>query len=112
MTIFDVLAGSAARREQSAMDDTWGHLRGNPRRTYRGEVVWAVSEYGGESMIISADLGDLPDSPWLLDALCDLLHENVADGPDAGVYRWTGTYRVRHGFTGSVERVELRDPSV
>jgi hypothetical protein len=75
------------RRAAQVMEATWGHLRPASGR-HDGHVVAARSEFGGERVLLTADFGDVDDSPWLFESLTQLVDE--ADMPEGSVYRFDG----------------------
>lgn len=79
------------RNKQSAYKATWGHLAPERNRTYRGYIVFTISAFG-DMVVIDSDFADLPDSPWLFDAVHDFAFEDEMLIHGA-VYRWTGSLR-------------------
>jgi hypothetical protein len=76
------------RRAAQVFEETWGHLRPTPGR-YVGHIIAARSEYdGGERSLIAADFRNVPDSPWLYEAMYELI--NAAELDEGRVYRFTG----------------------
>lgn len=77
-----------ARRAALVFEDTWGHLRPGSGR-HLGHIVAACSAYdSGERSLITAEFRDVPDSPWLYDAMYALI--NDADMAEGCVYRFMG----------------------
>lgn len=88
------------RKAMQVRQDTWGHLAPKPRRRYKGTILFAESEYGGQGRtIIRTDFEDLPSSPWFYESMCDFIYglEGIEEG---SVYRWTGTYQFLAGRKG------------
>lgn len=95
------------------MEDTWGHLRPQPRRSYKGSILFAVSAYSAFGVsVIDTEFDGLPGSPWFYEDLCDWLNEDERYKLEPGVYRFTGTYRAsanphKHGvFKGATSAVD------
>jgi len=77
---------------------TWGHLAPKKDKEYRGQIVWTISLYEGQNPVpMIVDFGDLPDSPWMYEAVNDLLLDikEVAgcEVEPGNVYRWRGTFK-------------------
>lgn len=79
------------RRRQEVMEDTWGHLAPNPRRTYTGTITFAHACFGAGMVVIDYDFGDLPGSPWLMEDILDFAFTLEAE--EYRIYVWQGTYR-------------------
>lgn len=77
---------------------TWGHLAPRCNKKYTGTIVFSISAYG-DMVVIDADFGDLPDSPWLFEALHEFpfADEGLVHG---AVYRFDGIFR-NYKFEGS-----------
>ncbi len=99
-----------ARRATQVFEETWGHLRPASGR-HRGFIVAARSAYdGGERSLIAADFRDVPDSPWLYEAMYELINE--ADLAEGCVYRFTGELIVRRSacrFEGGWQQVPVAE---
>lgn len=83
-----------ARRATEVCESTWGHLRPGVGR-HPGCIIAACSIYGGERLVVSADFDAVPDSPWLYEAICDLV--NDADLSEGAVHRFNGALLVSGG---------------
>ncbi len=59
MPFIDAMEGS---KKHKAMQDTWGHLYPEPGKTYYGEMLIAVGEYG-DLIIVKSDFPGLEYSP-------------------------------------------------
>lgn len=97
------------RREVETMKDTWGHLRPSSGR-HSGQLIAAVSAYSDNRMLITADFANVEDSPWLYEAMYDLIY--AADLEQFGVYRFTGAVivsRSRIRFDGFWSRIPLAE---
>jgi hypothetical protein len=90
------------------MKSTWGHLAPRRNKIYRGYIVFSKSAYG-EEIIIDADFVDLPDSPWIFEAMRDFCFPDDDSLLDGAVYRFQGTLR-NYTFSG-IRRV-LYAPNV
>lgn len=99
-------------------EDTWGHLAPKPRRKYKGTILIAESEFGGQGRcIIRADFPGLESSPWSYDSMQDYVYG--LDGlEDGNLYLWSGTFEFFKGkgkhfdegsfrYIGSVRLVRL-----
>lgn len=109
---------------------TFGHLAPQQDSVYSGYIVLAHSGYGDGSVIIEAEFGDLPDSPWFYDGMNEFILDHADElGQErfGRVFRWTGTYEFRnwaeeldeegeilreggheHLFKGSFVEIEVR----
>jgi hypothetical protein len=82
------------------MADTWGHLGPEPRRAYRGSLVFVTSEYGGDRTIVRTNFPDLPDSPWFYEDMNEwMFTDKLLKLREGGVYEFTGTYTKRKNGT-------------
>jgi hypothetical protein len=59
-------------QKQAVLKDTWGHLAPVRGKSYRGYIVFTKTAYGDLS-IVDSDFNNLPDSPWLFDAMNDFV---------------------------------------
>ena len=81
-----VFAASEARNKQIVDSSTWGHLF--PKKgKHRGYVVFAQTAYG-QTEIVDAEFEDTDSSPWLYNAVQDMIYRQ--EDLDAGVYVWRG----------------------
>lgn len=74
--------------------ETWGHLAPEKNVTYPVRCVYAVGCYGNDNlnpMPITADFGNLPDSPWSYDALIEFLQSQQNE--EGKVYEVAGTFK-------------------
>lgn len=116
MSMTDVFAPVQAAYREAVLQSTWGHLAPKRNKSYRGSVVFAVGCFGGDPLnptILSAEFSGLEDSPWLYEALQELVANHRDYGgteqythEPGGVYRWTGVFR-NYRFEGSIERMSL-----
>lgn len=85
------------RKTREAMDSTFGHLKPKKNRQYKIKIVFAVSEYGEEKMLIKVDSGTLPNSPWLYDDIINLIETSDQWGNVKGgtVWEFFGKYKNR-----------------
>ena len=81
-----------------AHKNTWGHLAPEQNKTYRGYIVFTLTVYG-DMTIIDSDFGELPDSPWLFDAMNEFVFDDRSL-PEGAVFRWEGTFR-NYRFNGT-----------
>lgn len=84
--------------KQAVHKATWGHLAPAKNRTYRGYIVFSISAYGDMTMI-DAEFKNLPDSPWIYDAMYEFVFED-RDLIHGAVYRFDGTFR-NYKFDGT-----------
>lgn len=94
------------RREADVMEGTWGHLRPAPG-SHHGQMLVAVSEYGGERLLVAATFPDVPDSPWFYEAAYELIYG--AELKEGAAYRFNGVvYADRDNITfqGTWEQVD------
>lgn len=108
MAWIDAFAPVEAAHRAAVMADTWGHLAPRKNKTYRGRVVYAVGCYDSCNPVIlstefrALDGTELDDSPWLYDALNELVMDLVSGSRTeaAGlVFEWIGKFR-NYEFTG------------
>jgi len=86
------LAPVLLAQKQAVLKDTWGHLAPVHGKSYRGYIVFTKTAYG-DLEIVDADFTDLPDSPWLFDAMNDFVFDDLKSLADGAVYRFEGTFR-------------------
>lgn len=103
--IVDIGGQSRAAR---VMHDTWGHLRTPDAQTFAVTVLFTVTAWGESALIQALLPDDLPDSPWLFEAINDMVTAYEGAHPDAvGVFRFTGTYATGAGLVGAVTDVRV-----
>lgn len=94
------------RKAEQVMRDTWGHMDAKEGVTYPGTIVYAGGQYGGESMILSAEFGDAGYGPWFYYGIHDWLGKQDIEG--STVYLFTGTYQLddeQHKFVGTTTKL-------
>jgi hypothetical protein len=77
MTLYDAFAPAEARYKAQVIGATWGHLRAKPRKRHRARIVFARAGYGGATVIITASVRGVSDSPWLYDHMMDFAHRKA-----------------------------------
>lgn len=99
MSLGDIASLIEADRRAAAMAATFGHLAPQQESVYSGWILLAHSGYGDGSVIIGAEFGDLPDSPWFYDGMNELILDHADElGRECygKVFRWTGTYEFKN----------------
>jgi len=81
----------AERKKETVTHETFGHLKPEVGRKYKGYIEFAYGTYGDE-VIIDASFDGLDDSPWLFDDLQFFLAQNRGT-PIIGAFRWEGWYK-------------------
>lgn len=111
MSLASAMAPVEAMNRAIVMHNTWGHLAPEPRRLYRGEILFAHGDYGDLS-VITCKFKDLPDSPWFFDHLNEFAADKAFKRPRGTLLRFTGTYMMfKNGncrFSGKVLRVTVK----
>lgn len=101
MSFASALAQVDADNRYQARVATFGHLAPHKDVAYEGYIVFAIPEYdSGNACIVSSEFKNLPDSPWLYDAMVEF-----AEKRRAGVYRFEGVCR-NYKFKGKVTRID------
>jgi hypothetical protein len=89
------------------MHATWGHLAPEPRKKYRGYMVFACGQYR-DIVVISSDYSDMPNSPWLYQAEHDFAFKKAKRGK---VHRFDGTLMMckngKFKFSGKVRTLRV-----
>jgi hypothetical protein len=88
MSLADAFAPAEAQYKANVMFLTWGHLYPTPGHKYRGKIVFGVAGYSGVCFILTADWGDLPDSPILFEAMQQVFDK--VKHSECGVWEWEG----------------------
>jgi hypothetical protein len=91
------LAPVELANKQAIQKATWGHLAPRRNKRYQGHIVFSISAFG-DMVVIDADFEDLPDSPWLFDAVHNFVFEDESLVHGA-IYRFDGTFR-NYAFRG------------
>ncbi|MFA7519595.1 hypothetical protein [Shewanella sp.] len=97
-TIADALAPTVEAYKEKVMQHTWGHLAPKKAKSYHGEIVFVLSEYGDYTPI-STHFDGLDDSPWFFQDMLDFIADNAQE--HGVIYRFSGEYR-NHHFKGIV----------
>jgi hypothetical protein len=103
----DAFRQHEANYRAAVLADTWGHLAPHKNKKYKGYIVFAVGCCGSDHLNptpLEIEFDDLDSSPWLYDALIELLQSLETE--EGGVYRWDGTFR-NYQFIGDVRRLKL-----
>lgn len=102
----------AARKYQTVMNDTFGHLRAKPGEEFDGYFVFAHT-LDGYTTLLAFEFGDdLACSPWLHEDTCDYMDKVVVrhDYPKGMVFRFDGKYKVSprgwRRFVGKVKKID------
>ena len=70
----ETAASIAAINKDRVYQDTWGHLAPKTNTTYRGVITCAKSHFeSGRTQVLDIDLKGLESSPWLYEAVEDML---------------------------------------
>lgn len=102
MSLESAFAPAENAYRNKVLQSAWGHAAPKKNKTYRGYIVFSTSAYGGAIEIIDADWGDLEDSPWLYDAMYDLVCDHA---PARGaVRRFDGTFK-NFKFDGAISDI-------
>jgi hypothetical protein len=81
-------APAEARAREVVAAQTWGHLF--PKKgKHRGFVVFAETGFNNP-VLIDAEFEKTDFSPWLYDAVDNLIFEQSEKGLEVGVYVWRG----------------------
>lgn len=88
--------------KEHVMTETWGHLAPERDKTYRGYIIFCISETG-DIVTIRSNFRKLPGSPWFQTALDDFAYENAKE--HGVVYRFDGTFR-NYQFSGKIRRIK------
>lgn len=103
MSIASAMAPIEAINKEIVMQDTWGHLAPIKNKTYSGHFTYASSCFGANNPImLSFEFKDLDSSPWLYNALQDLLY-SLKTEPGI-VYKFEGTIR-NYKFKGDISQL-------
>jgi len=94
------------RSKAEVMKDTWGHLAPKSRCTYKGTILYTVGECG-DITCIRSEFADLDGGPWLHANIQQFMCSNEIDEEAGKVYRFTGTYSIKHGFVGTIEIIDI-----
>lgn len=87
--------------------NTWGHLAPFKNKTYRGTITCAKSCYeSGTCHVLDINLKGLDDSPWLYDAVNDLLWKLDNKLTEGCVYVITTTFR-NYRFWTKLKEIKL-----
>ena len=105
----ETFAPIEAHNREVVFRATWGHLAPIKHKKYKCSVLFSVTAYrsGTREIIDDCFSNDLSASPWLYDALNELIHS--FDLEDAGVYRFDGFFR-NYNWTGIVKLVYALSP--
>lgn len=114
-TMADAFATHEAIARAAVQNDTWGHLRAEVGRKYKGVLLVAISEYSGDGQsVIKSQFEDNADAgPWFYTNVHDwLVHLDINDRLKQGeVYLWRGYYiEFKNGgyrFCGKFEKVKI-----
>jgi hypothetical protein len=110
VSLATAFAPAEAAHRSAVMHATWGHLAPEPRRLYRGEILFAHGDYG-DHVVIRCKFKDLPDSPWFYDQLTDWTSDKAFKHPRGTILKFEGTYMMfKNGkgrFSGQVRRVRV-----
>lgn len=85
---------TAVMRER-VTQDTFGHLAPSKNTTYKGEIFFAVSPFGGcnkNILLIDFNMGDLDSSPWFYNALNEYI-DGIGQSLETGAYTIQCTVR-------------------
>lgn len=88
MSLADAFAPAEARYKAQVMYATWGHLYPQLGHRYHGKIIFGIAAYGGDCFILSADWGDLPDSPILFETMQSVF-DKISIG-ERGLWEWEG----------------------
>lgn len=109
MSLESAFAQAEATHLNRVLSSTWGHLHPEPRRKYRGYLVFACGAYR-DVVILYADFQDLPDSPWFYEDMQQFVADKTRK-EDPAIFRFDGTYtKLRNGrcrFSGRVARTAV-----
>lgn len=90
--------------------DTWRHLAPEPRRTYRGYIVYAYGAWG-DIVPVDSEFDGLSSSPWFFEDMNNYICEQITETTAVGIYRFDGTYtRFKNGscrFSGKIRTIAL-----
>jgi hypothetical protein len=100
--IADAMAPWEADYKEKVMQHTWGHLAPDKGKSYQGEILFALGEYG-DFVPLRVRFNDLDDSPWFFQDMMELIAE---EAKEPGIYRFKGEYR-NHEFIGNSEIVSV-----
>lgn len=102
----EAFAPAEAEYRNRVIHATWGHLAPEPRKKYRGYVLFTFGEYG-DITVIKDNFEGLPDSPWFYEHVHEFASRKVKTR--GRVYRFDGTYMMlKNGnsrFSGKVRVV-------
>ena len=91
-----------AKAKSIVYAQTWGHLAPEKNTTYRSQLLFAVSEYNTFGVCLIKE--DLPNSPWMFDAINDWLGSFSELEP--GFYKVNVTFR-NFRFWGKPLKIEI-----
>ena len=106
---YETLKASIDRVNYNRVNEaTFGHLAPMKNTTYRGIITCAVGHYDDlNPTIMDIDLKGLEDSPWLFDAVTELLWDLGNEVLKAGsAYVITTTFR-NYRFWTKVKQIKL-----
>jgi hypothetical protein len=97
------------RKANEVMRDTWGHMDARPGVKYKGTILVAAGEFGGDRMILRSEFGNAGYGPWFYEGIHGWLSEQPVE--DGKLYHFTGYYRLRRGgeheFTGTTTEIPV-----
>jgi len=93
MTFVDVYS---SRKQEEVLQDTWGHLAAEPRKSYPGFILFSASP-NGDHNLLDFDFKGLDGNPWTLDHVsewwsCETNKDAYSVGDTVRFWRWEGTY--------------------
>lgn len=88
---------------KAVQEETWGHLAPKKNQTYPGTMLFSLTAFG-DYVIIDADFGELPSSPWIFEAMTAFVVAHATE--EGAVYKFEGTFR-NYEFKGPIAKLEL-----
>lgn len=84
----------AQHNQQNVFKQTWGHLAPEKNKTYKCKVLFTIGAYqsGTRSLVDTWFESDLDSSPWLYDALYEMINSLDYISKE-GVYLIDGSFR-------------------
>lgn len=89
MSVWQQIEADNYNRVQIA---TFGHLAPKRSVAHPGFILFSLSAYG-DITVLDSEFGDVPDSPWLYEAMNDFAARHVTkkDRDGCAIYRFDGT---------------------
>lgn len=103
----ETAASITAMNKERVYAATWGHLAPKANTTYKGIITCAKSHYeSGTTHLLNIELKGLEDSPWLYEAVEDMLWQLEEKLKEGCAYVITTTFR-NYRFWTKIKEINL-----